>query len=68
MNIHDLIKLKIYNLKFRFKCDCSFKFNFIGSIKDYQVIDSELVLIIEDDRGKVIRIGENHPGLTITRV
>lgn len=67
MTAHDWIKNKINNQYLRFKCDCSFKMDFEGRIIDYQIIDSELIMIIEDRRGKIIKIGENHPGLTITR-
>lgn len=41
--------------------------DFIGTIKDFEIVDNEIIYII-DINGKVIRIGENHPNLIVEEV
>lgn len=52
--------------KLRFYCDCSFGMDVVGTIVDYDIIQGELILSV-DVKGKIIKIGENHPGLEVER-
>ena len=47
-----------------FKCDCTIRLNEFGRIVDYVIKDNEIVFLV-DVRGKIIRIGENHPNLFV---
>lgn len=46
------------------KCECIIPLDFFGYIKDYEINNNEIVYLI-DNKGKIIRIGENHPNLYI---
>lgn len=46
------------------KCECIIPLDFFGYIKDYEINNNEIVYLI-DSKGKIIRIGENHPNLYI---
>ncbi len=54
--------LKGHNL--RFKCDCIVPLDVIGTIKDYEIVSGEIIFIV-DVKGKIIKIGENHPNLYV---
>lgn len=53
--------------RLHFKCNCIMNLDFIGTIKDFEIVDNEIIYII-DINGKVIRIGENHPNLIVEEV
>ena len=38
--------------------------DFFGYIKDYEINDNEIIFLI-DHKGKIVRIGENHPNMYI---
>ena len=44
------------------KCECLFAMDFFGYIKDYEIINNEIIFLI-DNKGKIVRIGENHPNM-----
>ena len=52
--------------RLRFYCDCSFGMDVIGTIVDYTVINNEIFWSV-DVNGKIIKFGENHPGLEVER-
>ena len=41
--------------------------DFIGTIKDFEIVDNEIIYII-DVGGKVVRIGENHPNMVVEKI
>lgn len=53
--------------RLRFKCDCLFPMDIIGTIKSYKVSNNEIIFNVEHS-GKMIEIGENHPKLTVEEV
>ena len=53
--------------KIHFKCECLFPINHIGVIKDYEIIQNEIMFVVDLD-GKVVKIGENHPNLLVKAV
>ena len=53
--------------KIHFKCECLFPINHIGVIKDYEIIQNEIIFVVDLD-GKVVKIGENHPNLLVKAV
>lgn len=55
------------NKQFRFKCDCLFKIDVIGTVVDYEIYRDELILHV-DTNGKIIKLGENHPNLQIEMI
>ena len=61
--IAELFLNKIY----RFKCDCLVPFDLIGTVKDYQIIGHEIVLLVSVNN-KVVHIGLNTSALQIEAV
>lgn len=55
------------NKTYRFKCDCLVPFDIIGTVKDYEIVGHEIVLLVSVN-GKVIHIGLNTSALQIETV
>ena len=49
---------------FRFTCDCLIPIDVVGVVKDFEISNNEIIFIV-DVNGKYIKIGENHPNMTI---
>lgn len=49
---------------FRFACDCLMPIDVVGVVKDFEISNNEIIFIV-DANGKYIKIGENHPNMTI---
>ena len=64
MNFKNYIASHLVNKKLHFKCDCLMKLDFVGVVKDFEIVNNEIIFIIDVD-GKLIRIGENHPNLIV---
>lgn len=47
-----------------FKCDCVFPIDVEGIIKDYEIIDGEIIFKVLVGN-KIISIGENHPKMMV---
>ena len=60
----DYIAQSLKGRNLRFKCDCIVPLDVIGTIKDYEIISGEIIFIV-DVKGKIIKIGENHPNLYV---
>ena len=60
----DYIAKQIIGRKLHFKCDCLFPLDHTGTIKDYEIVNNEIIYIV-DVGGKIIKIGENHPNLQV---
>lgn len=63
----DYIASQLIGKIFRFKCECLIPFDIIGTIRDYELNNNEIVFIIEYNN-KTIKIGENHPNLLIEEI
>lgn len=50
--------------KLKFKCNCIFPINHVGTIVDYKFIQNEIIFIVDID-GKIVQLGENHPNLYV---
>ena len=48
----------------RFKCDCVFPMDVDGIIKDYEIVDGEIIFKVLVGN-KIINIGENHPKMMV---
>lgn len=57
------LKGRTYN----FKCSCILPIDDIGTIKDYEIVNNEILFIV-DFHGKIVRIGENHPNMLLSPV
>lgn len=55
------------NKTFRFKCDCLIPIDVIGTVKDYNINTSEIILLVNVNN-KLIHIGLNTPSLHIEQV
>lgn len=53
--------------RLKFKCDCIFPINHVGTIVDYELIKNEIIFMVDID-GKIVRLGENHPNLYVELV
>lgn len=67
MEIKNYIGEQMKGKRLRFKCSCLFPFDFIGTIKDYIILNNEIIFNV-DNGSKIIKIGENHPNLEIIEV
>ena len=47
-----------------FECDCVFPIKMEGIIKDYEIIDGEIIFKVLTEN-KIISIGENHPKMMV---
>ena len=54
--------------KYRFLCECTFKLDVIGVIVDYKISGQEIIFMVQDENGKIIPIGSNHPNLFISQI
>lgn len=63
-NFKDYIAQQLIGKKFHFKCNCLFLLDHVGTIKDYEINQNEIIYIVEVN-GKIIKIGENHPNLLV---
>ena len=66
-NFKQYIAKQLIGKKLHFKCDCLFKIDHIGIIKDYEIKANEIIFIV-DVNGKIIKIGENHPNLQVIAI
>ena len=64
INFKNYIAEQLINKKLHFKCDCLFPLDHVGVIKNFEIINNEIIFIVEVD-GKLIKIGENHPNLIV---
>lgn len=64
INFKNFIAEQLIGKKLHFKCDCLFPLNHIGIIKDYEIVNNEILYIVEVNN-KLIKIGENHPKLQV---
>ena len=66
-SLKDYIAKLMIGKKFHFKCDCIVSMDLIGVIKDYEIINNEIIYLVES-KGKILRIGENHPKLHVKQI
>lgn len=66
-NIHDYIAEQFIGNTYHFKCDCLMPLDFIGRVVDWSLAGQEILLHI-DTAKKIIKLGINHPNLTIEKL
>lgn len=49
---------------YRFKCDCLVPLDIIGVVKDYEISNNEIILLVEHN-SRLLHIGVNTPSLYI---
>ena len=62
--IKELIAEQLLYKQVHCKCECIIPMDFFGCIKDYEITNNEIVFLI-DNKGKIVKIGENHPNMYI---
>jgi hypothetical protein len=67
MTFKDYIASEMIGKKLHFKCSCLVPLDHDGVIVGYNISSNEIVFDVEVN-GKIITIGENHPGLEITEI
>jgi hypothetical protein len=55
---------RLVGTSLRFKCDCVFPMDIEGIIKDYEIVDGEIIFKVLTDN-KIISIGLNHPKMMV---
>ena len=65
--VKQYIAEQFINKTFRFKCDCLVPLDIIGLVKDYNISNSEIILLVSVNN-KLIHIGLNTPSLQIDSV
>ena len=66
-NFKHYIAKQLIGKKLHFKCDCLFKIDHTGVVKDFEITNNEIIFIV-DVNGKLIKIGENHPNLQVIAI
>lgn len=64
---HHLAELMLYK-KFHFKCPCIVPLDFSGVIENYEISSHGEIIFHINSQGKIIKIGENHPNMTIESI
>lgn len=54
--------------KLHFKCNCLLNIDVVGIVKGWSLYQGEIVWDVYTDKGRLIRIGENHPNMNIEEV
>lgn len=67
MTFKDYIAQQLINKKLFFHCDCLFPIDATGIVRNYQVVNNEIVFEV-DVEGKIVKIGENHPKLKVKEI
>lgn len=62
--IKNYIASQFINKRYHFICDCIMPLDVVGTVKDYELIGNEIVLIVAVD-GKLIHIGLNTSSLQV---
>lgn len=58
------IAKQLIGKELHFTCDCLVPINIRGEIKDYEILNNEIVFIV-DVKGRLVKLGENHPNLMV---
>lgn len=64
MNFKEYIAKQLIGKKLHFVCDCIMGVDVTGIIVDYEISQNEILFLV-DVRGKIIKIGENHPNMIV---
>ena len=64
ISFKEVIAQQLLYKRAHFKCECVIPMDFFGYIKDYEIVGNEIIYLV-DHKGKIIRIGENHPNMYI---
>jgi hypothetical protein len=67
MPVKKYIAEQFINKTYHFKCDCLIPLDIVGLVKDYNISDSEIILLVSINN-KIIHIGLNTPSLHIKEV
>ncbi len=51
----------------KFHCDCIVSMDTEGVIKDYNIVNNEIVFLVQVGT-KIIHIGENHPKMKVVKI
>lgn len=65
--VKQYIAEQFINNTYQFTCDCLIPLDVIGTVKDYNISNNEIVLVVSVNN-KIIHIGLNTPSLYIERV
>lgn len=64
IHIKEYIATQLLYKKFHFKCDCIVPLDIIGYVKDFEISNNEVILLV-DCNGKLLHIGLNTPSLMV---
>lgn len=65
--IYDYIAEQFLGNTYHFKCDCLMALDFVGQVVDHSMSGQELILHVQTDK-KIVKLGLNHPNLTIEQL
>ena len=68
--IKDYMAEQFLSNTYHFKCDCLMALDITGVVLDYTTTNHEIILHISliDEEEKIVKLGLNHPNLTIEEV
>jgi len=55
----------LLNKRVHFYCNCIMNLDVTGKVTSWKVVSNEVIWEVTLDSGKVIKIGENHPNMSI---
>lgn len=64
MNFKEYIAKQLIGKRLHFICECMMRIDVRGVVVDYEISHNEILFLV-DVNGKIIKIGENHPNMTI---
>lgn len=67
--IYDYMASLLVGKTYHFVCDCIIPLDVTGLVVDYTILNSSHEIVFSVNvSGKIIKIGSNHPNLTVTPV
>ena len=64
MNFKEYIAKQLIGKRLHFICECMMRIDVRGVVVGYEISHNEILFLV-DVNGKIIKIGENHPNMTI---
>ena len=65
--IKEFIGKMFIGKSFHFMCDCIIPINITGTVKDFEISNNEVILLVSH-ADKILHIGLNTPSLTVEEV
>ena len=65
--IKDFIAKQFLHQRYHFRCPCIIPLDFIGEIISYEIVSNEIIFHVTN-KDRLVKLGINHPNLTIEKI